>query len=260
MRATASRRQALVFPAALLIASSQHRPKTSRLTPLRRAPAPAGDAPPPSLPTPPPSLPTPPPRPSAVAAVQAEAKPFDPSRRGAFNEKALFEEDFYFKFGVAPKFKDGVVELPKGADLPFSPVKRRRAMATLCFAVAHPGPRSLAPRRGSRFPRARAGEAYAKFATRLNDGVAAVTFELSSALAAGDQKTVAEITRPVAKGFEGTPVSNLPYVMGLLANQCLQSENEGTTNANFLARYMANEVDFAVRDMNAARPRATRAA
>ena len=79
-----------------------------------------------------------------------------------------------------------------------------------------------------------------------------MTFELSSALAAGDQKTVAEITRPVAKGFEGTPVSNLPYVMGLLANQCLQSENEGTTNANFLARYMANEVDFAVRDMNAA--------
>ena len=144
MRATASRRQALVFPAALLIASSVSAEDVA-IDAAAPAPAPAGDAPPPSLPTPPPSLPTPPPRPSAVAAVQAEAKPFDPSRRGAFNEKALFKEDFYFKFGVAPKFKDGVVELPKGADLPFSPVKRRRAMATLCFAVAHPGPRSLRP-------------------------------------------------------------------------------------------------------------------
>ena len=137
MRATASRRQALVFPAALLIASSVSAEDVA-IDAAAPAPAPAGDAPPPSLPTPPP-------RPSAVAAVQAEAKPFDPSRRGAFNEKALFKEDFYFKFGVAPKFKDGVVELPKGADLPFSPVKRRRAMATLCFAVAHPGPRSLRP-------------------------------------------------------------------------------------------------------------------
>ena len=82
MRATASRRQALVFPVALLIASSVSAEDVA-IDAAAPAPAPAGDAPPPSLPTPPPSLPTPPPRPSAVAAVQAEAKPFDPSRRGA---------------------------------------------------------------------------------------------------------------------------------------------------------------------------------
>ena len=125
-----------------------------------------------------------------------------------------------FKFGKAPQFASGAVEVPDGG-IPFSPVNRRY-------------------------------EAYKTYSPRLDDALAAIDGELRTAVAAGDFAAVVELTRPRTKGDAGTPVSQLPYVIGLLSNQCLQSENEGTTNANLLARYMANEIAFAVRDMNAA--------
>ena len=44
----------------------------------------------------------------------------------------------------------------------------------------------------------------------------------------------------------------LPLVMGLAANTLVQSENEGTTNANFLCRSLANEVQYALDELRVA--------
>ena len=62
-----------------------------------------------------------------VEAATAAGKGIDVDRRGVVNEKALFSEDFYFKYGLRPTPAE-VVEspfLPPQAELPFAPVQRR---------------------------------------------------------------------------------------------------------------------------------------
>merc|ERR1719217_1374554 len=62
-----------------------------------------------------------------VEAATAGGKGLDVNRRGAVNEKALFSEDFYFKYGLRPT-PDEVLKspfLPPQAELPFAPIQRR---------------------------------------------------------------------------------------------------------------------------------------
>ena len=51
------------------------------------------------------------------------------------------------------------------------------------------------------------------------------------------QEQVKTLTERSAKGVQGSPASELPRIGGLLANQLVQSENEGTGNAVLLARH-----------------------
>ena len=62
-----------------------------------------------------------------VQAATEAGKGLDVERRGQFNEKALFSEDFYFKYGLRPTPAEVLNSpfLPPQADLPFAPVQRR---------------------------------------------------------------------------------------------------------------------------------------
>ena len=58
-----------------------------------------------------------------LEAATAAGKGLDIERRGQFNEKALFSEDFYFKYGLRPTPED--MEAKPLEELPFVPVQRR---------------------------------------------------------------------------------------------------------------------------------------
>ena len=184
------------------------------------------------------SPPPPPPPPAALknefslAMVDAEKQQ---ARRAA--TKPLFAEDFYFKFGKVPPPTIGFT--PPGG-MPFSPVKRRY-------------------------------EGYKKFAPRLTAGVTQYRSELGAAVASGSWGQVIALVRKPEKtggggggggsgGGSGSDVAVLPLVMGLAANTLVQSENEGTTNANFLCRSLANEVQYALDELRAAAERGDSAA
>ena len=58
-----------------------------------------------------------------LEAAAASGKGIDVERRGQFNEKALFSEDFYFKFGLRPTPED--LKNKPVEELPFAPIQRR---------------------------------------------------------------------------------------------------------------------------------------
>ena len=126
--------------------------------------------------------------------------------------------DFFFKFGKIPPPTIGFS--PPGG-MPFAPVRRRY-------------------------------DGYKKFSPRILAGLEQYRVELGAAVERGDWAAAAELARRSAKGSPGSSVADLPLVMGLSANALVQSENEGTTNANFLCRCYANEARYALDDLRAA--------
>lgn len=148
----------------------------------------------------------------------------DINRRGQFNEKALFTEDFYYKYGLRPTPSDIFAKTP---EIPFSPVKRRYT-------------------------------GYEKYAPRIRSGIAAFV-ALGAAVETKDWAAVKAGTAPGTKSKgdkqPGTPpaeVRSFGRAMGLFANTALQSENEGTTSANLLARHLVNEYYFSLDDLEKA--------
>ena len=91
-----------------------------------------------------------------MEAATAAGKGIDVERRGFTNEKALFSEDFYFKYGLRPTPDEVLVSpfLPPQAELPFAPVQRRYT-------------------------------GYQKFQERINRGIAAYQGELRDAVDKG---------------------------------------------------------------------------
>jgi len=167
-----------------------------------------------------------------VETATASGKGLDVERRGQFNEKALFSEDFYFKFGLRPSAAEVLQSpyLPPQGDLPFTPVSRRYT-------------------------------GYQKYEGRIQRGIAIYSGALYDAVqssAWGDIGPLLEKgskSRGSGKDGSGTGVAasdlrSACYALGLFANSVLQSENDsGTTTANLLARLMINELYFALDDI-----------
>jgi len=101
-------------------------------------------------------------------------------------------------------------------------------------------------------PTARRYSGYKKFYPRVDAGLALFKGQLKTAIDESDWEAVNTLTARASKGTSGSPVSDLPLVLGLMANTLVQSENEGTTNANYLCHSYANEVSHAVDEMGAA--------
>ena len=170
-----------------------------------------------------------------VEAATAAGKGLDLDRRGQFNEKALFSEDFYFKYGLRPTPAEVINSpyLPPQAELPFAPIKRRY-------------------------------EGYKKYSERITAGVAVFTGELRSAVQNGAWADVTPLLEKGVKGKgsnksgEGTGVAASTLrsscrALGLFANTVLQSENDsGSTAVNLLARHLINEFYFSLDDIAAA--------
>jgi len=170
-----------------------------------------------------------------VNAATEAGKGLDAERRGTFNEKALFNEDFYFKYGLRPT-PDEVLKspfLPPQAELPFAPIKRRYT-------------------------------GYSKYQERITAGITAYNGQLREVIAG---KAWSEVPALLEKGSkskgnsktgEGTGVAasalrSSCYAFGLFANTVLQSENDsGTTTANLLARHLINELYLSMDDIAAA--------
>ncbi|KAL1529767.1 hypothetical protein AB1Y20_000703 [Prymnesium parvum] len=160
----------------------------------------------------------------ALQAIVEKRGDLDPGRRGNFNEKALFSEDFYFKYGLRPTPQEVEAKL-KEQELPFSPVQRRYT-------------------------------GYQKFAPRIQEGLAAYSGELRLAIAKGDWEAILAATEKgkrgqgdAVKAVSPAPARSVARAYGLFANTALQSENDSTTTANLLARHLVNEYYFALDDM-----------
>lgn len=163
----------------------------------------------------------------ALQALIAKRGGLDPERRGTFNEKALFSEDFYFKYGLRPT-PDEVREKLKDQELPFSPVQRRYT-------------------------------GYQKFSPRILEGVNAYSGSLREAIMNSDWPAVLQGLEKGSKSqgnavaaVPPSPVRSAARAYGLFANTCLQSENDGTTTANLLARHLVNEYYFSLDDIASA--------
>jgi len=168
-----------------------------------------------------------------VDAATAAGKGIDVERRGFTNEKALFSEDFYFKYGLRPTPDEVLVSpfLPPQAELPFAPVQRRYT-------------------------------GYQKFQDRINRGIATYQGELRDAVDKGAWEEIGPLLEKGSKSKgngkvagEGTGVAASDLrsscrAYGLFANTVLQSENDsGTTTPNLLARHLVNEVYFSMDDL-----------
>merc|ERR1719149_526651 len=168
-----------------------------------------------------------------VEAATKAGKGIDADRRGAVNEKALFSEDFYFKYGLRPDPEEVSKSpfLPPQAELPFAPMKRRYA-------------------------------GYNKYEQRIKDGIALYQGELLEAVKKSDWAAVGPLLEKGKKGSgnsktgeggTGVAASDLRSscrAYGLFANTVLQSENDsGSTTANLLARHLVNEVYFSMDDL-----------
>ena len=170
-----------------------------------------------------------------VEAATAAGKGLDLERRGQFNEKALFSEDFYFKYGLRPSASEALASpyVPPQGELPFSPVQRRY-------------------------------NGYTKYASRITTGIEAYSGALREAVAGGRWAEVATLLDKGSKGKgsnekgegSGQPPSELRSMcraLGLFGNTALQSENDsGTTAANLLARHLVNELYFSLDDLASA--------
>ena len=172
---------------------------------------------------------------------------FDIERRGVVNEKALFSEDFYFKYGLrGSAVRRGapvsVRAAAGGGAVPFSPIKRRYG-------------------------------GYSKYAERIQGGIAIYTGRCAtpSTRGLGDAGDPTALLEKGKKGSgsnskgEGTgiPASDMRSAcraFGLYANTVLQSENDsGTTPVNLLVRHLINELYFAMDDIETAAQAGNRA-
>eukprot|EP00325_Prymnesiales_sp_UTEX-LB-985_P010092 CAMPEP_0174713672 /NCGR_PEP_ID=MMETSP1094-20130205/14265_1 /TAXON_ID=156173 /ORGANISM="Chrysochromulina brevifilum, Strain UTEX LB 985" /LENGTH=263 /DNA_ID=CAMNT_0015912873 /DNA_START=63 /DNA_END=854 /DNA_ORIENTATION=+ len=170
-----------------------------------------------------------------VAAATAAGKGLDVERRGQFNEKALFSEDFYFKYGLRPTPEDLQTKRDREGppEIPFAPVQRRYT-------------------------------GYKKFEGRINSGLELYTGAYRTAIQEGKWAEVAQLLEKGTRGKgsnaqgegSGTPASDLRSscrAMGLFGNTVLQSENDSSTTAvNLLTRHLINELYFTMDDVAAA--------
>eukprot|EP00322_Chrysochromulina_rotalis_P006033 CAMPEP_0115860320 /NCGR_PEP_ID=MMETSP0287-20121206/17064_1 /TAXON_ID=412157 /ORGANISM="Chrysochromulina rotalis, Strain UIO044" /LENGTH=281 /DNA_ID=CAMNT_0003314635 /DNA_START=37 /DNA_END=882 /DNA_ORIENTATION=- len=166
-----------------------------------------------------------------MQAATAAGKGLDVERRGQFNEKALFSEDFYFKYGLRPTPED--MKAKPLEEIPFVPVQRRYT-------------------------------GYKKYDDRMRQGFALYANDLRTLIQDGKWAEVGAFLEIGSKGKgsnaqgEGTGVAASPMrsscrAFGLFANTVLQSENDnGATQANLLVRHFVNELYFSLDDIAAA--------
>lgn len=170
-----------------------------------------------------------------VEAATAAGKGLDVERRGQFNEKALFSEDFYFKYGLRPtpsdlrakREREGVPEVP------FAPVQRRY-------------------------------NGYKKFEPRISGGLALYAGAYRTAIEEGRWSDVAALLEKGARssgnaadgsgtGVAASELRSSCRAMGLFGNTVLQSDNDSSTTAvNLLTRHLVNELYFSMDDAAAA--------
>ena len=137
--------------------------------------------------------------------VQVGNSEASPSRRQD-NSNVIFDKDHYFKFGVAaPWIAPGETDFPK--TMPFTPSQQRY-------------------------------DALKKYGSRVRSG-AAFLVGLEESIGKGSADMASVIPDP-ASTDTGANYALRP--MGLLANNFLASENTGTTNELFLARWYINEI------------------
>ncbi len=169
-------------------------------------------------------------------AASEVGKGIDVDRRGQFNEKALFSEDFYYKFGLRPTAADARAKLAlavENGEVPFAPIQRRYT-------------------------------GYTKYNERIRSGAALYAGGLRDAVLGGSWGEIAQLLEKGSKGRgsnaqgEGTAVAASELrsscrALGLFGNAVLQSENDsGTTQLNLLLRHLINELYFSMDDMAAA--------
>eukprot|EP00536_Pseudo-nitzschia_multiseries_P012635 jgi/Psemu1/209326/e_gw1.494.31.1 len=131
-----------------------------------------------------------------------------PSRRND-NSNVIFGQDYYYKFGTAPRF------IPEG-DTSF-PVKMPFVLSQQRY------------------------DGLKKYRERVQRGIDKLE-SLGTEIAAGNYASIPSSDDP--------EYSIRP--MGLLANSFLASENTGTTNELFLARWYINEIYLDIGDIKAA--------
>jgi len=165
-----------------------------------------------------------------MEAATAAGKGLDVERRGQFNEKALFSEDFYFKYGLRPTPEDMKAKPLSFEELPFVPVQRRYT-------------------------------GYKKYDERVRTGLALYAGDLRTLVQEKKWDELAPFLEVGTKGRgsnaqgEGTGVAASAMrsscrAFGLFANTVLQSENDnGATQANLLVRHFVNELYFALDDI-----------
>lgn len=170
-----------------------------------------------------------------VEAATAAGKGLDVERRGQFNEKALFNEDFYFKYGLRPTPSDLQAKREKEGvpEIPYAPVQRRYT-------------------------------GYKKFEPRITAGLTLYTGAYREAIEQGRWADVAALLEKGSRSSgsnaqgEGTGVAaselrSACRAMGLFGNTVLQSENDSSTTAvNLLVRHLVNELYFSMDDAAAA--------
>ena len=86
-------------------------------------------------------------------------------------------------------------------------------------------------------------DALKKYQSRIQSGIRVLVDDVAAAIETG---SYASLEEPSAPQYMLRP-------MGLLANGLLASENTGTTNELFLARYFVNEVYLHVLDIRSAK-------
>jgi hypothetical protein len=133
--------------------------------------------------------------------------------RQSDNGNVLFDKDYYFKFGTAPPWiEQGSVEFPK--TMPFTPSQQRY-------------------------------DALKKYRPRIEVALyTVIQTNLAQAIQDGSYTSLA-----------ATVASTPEYAirpLGLLANAFLASENTGTTNELYLARWYINEIYLHINDVTQA--------
>lgn len=170
-----------------------------------------------------------------VKAATEAGKGLDVERRGQFNEKALFSEDFYFKYGLRPSPEDLKAKRDREGppEIPFAPVQRRYT-------------------------------GYKKFEPRITAGLVLYGGAYKTAIQDGKWAELADLLEKGRKGQgnnaqgegSGVAASELRSscrAMGLFGNTVLQSENDSSTTAvNLLIRHLVNELYFTMDDVEAA--------
>lgn len=146
-------------------------------------------------------------RPVGVTVGNSEAT----TSRKLDNSNALFQQDHYFKFGVAPEWiEPGNIDFPK--TMPFTLTQQRY-------------------------------DTLKKYGNRLQSGFASLQSINDSLQKDDDDAIVNQVTTMIKEdAFNFRP-------MGLVANGFLASENTGTTNELLLSRWYINEMYLQVNDI-----------
>jgi len=178
-----------------------------------------------------------------VKAATEAGKGLDVEKRGQFNEKALFSEDFYFKYGLRPSPEDLRAKREKEGppEIPFAPVQRRYT-------------------------------GYKKFEPRIRSGLALYSGAYRIAISEGKWAEIPDLLQKGRKGRgnnaegEGSGVAaselrSACRAMGLFGNTVLQSDNDSSTTAvNLLTRHLVNELYFTMDDVEEAAKAGNKAA